>query len=78
MVPDYISQEEFIRSFRWDKFVTIYRFLVNDVGLDILPEDLGMTDSDLSYPDVDKIDMFIGLNTVVDPMINKIQADIMR
>lgn len=61
MVPDYISKEEIIRSFRYDKFKQIYSFLIKEIGLDIMPEDLGETD-DIEHPDMTRINMSMHFN----------------
>lgn len=51
MIPDYISAEEIICSFRYDKFKQIYYFLKKEIGLDINPRDLGQ------LKDIDVVDM---------------------
>lgn len=56
MIPDYISSNEIIKSFRYDKFRKIYYYLTLEVGLNIKPEDLAIEDKDLRNPDMDKIE----------------------
>lgn len=62
MIPDYISKEEIIRSFRYDKFKQIYSFLQKEIGLDITPEDLGEM-NDIQHPDMKRINMEMYFNT---------------
>lgn len=42
MIPDYISNKEILKSFRYDKLKQIFNYLTNEIGLKISPEDLGL------------------------------------
>lgn len=55
MIPDYISANEIIRSFRYNKFKQIYNYLTNEIGLNITHEDLGIRETDLNFPNEEKI-----------------------
>ena len=62
MIPDYISNEEIIKSFRYDKLKQIFNYLKNEVGLEITPEDLGVTEKDLEMIDMDRLNQYIAFN----------------
>ena len=62
MIPDFIKQEEILRSFRHDKFKQIYNFLTNEIGLELTPEDLGETKETIQRPDKEKIELMIAYN----------------
>lgn len=62
MIPDYISNEEIIKSFRYDKLKQIFNYLKNEVGLEITPEDLGVTEKDLEIIDMDILNQYIAFN----------------
>ncbi len=75
VIPDFISQEEIDRSFRYDKFKGIYHYLANEVGLDITPEDLGEYE-DLNQPNMNKIkslQMFNNKDSFLDPALKEVQ-----
>lgn len=45
-VPDIIYKEEILKSFRYNKLKEVYEYLTKEIGLDILPEDLGIINND--------------------------------
>lgn len=76
MIPDYIRGDEIIKSFRYDKARQIYNFLVNEVGLKIDAEDLGL-DSTLKL-DMDMLELLqyyneAGNGGVLDELLSKVQ-----
>ena len=77
MIPDYISKDEIIKSFRYDRFRQIYNYLTLQVGLKITPEDLAIKDKDLSNPDMDRIELAMEFNNsgadLWDPILKVIQ-----
>lgn len=76
MIPDYISSSEIIRSFRYDKFKQIYEYLTKEIGLNITPQDLGITVNDLNAPNMAKIDSYIKFNngsSGLDPFLSLVQ-----
>lgn len=62
MIPDYISNEEIIKSFRYDKLKQIFYYLKNEVELEITFEDLGVTEKDLEMIDIDRLNQYIAFN----------------
>lgn len=75
-IPDYIAQEEIIRSFRYDKFKQIFNFLTIEIGLDITPEDLNVTAEELECIDKDKLEMMIEFNNgadYLDPILEQLK-----
>lgn len=62
MIPDFVKQEEILRSFRHDKFKQIYNFLTTEIGLELTPEDLGETKETIQKPDKEKIENMIAFN----------------
>lgn len=55
MIPDYIHSSEIVKSFRFDKLKQIFNYLTNEVGLEIIPEDLGTIKEDLMITDLERI-----------------------
>lgn len=62
MIPDFIAAHEIIRSFRFDKFKQIFRFLKQDIGLEIEPMDLGEDENSILNPALDKIEEIMDFN----------------
>lgn len=62
MIPDYISNEEIIKSFRYDKLKQIFNYLKNEIGLKITPYDLGVTEEDLEMIDTNRLNRYIAFN----------------
>ena len=62
MIPDFISKEEITRSFRYDKVGALYRYLTEEIGLDICPADLGATLEDIVSLDYDKLERIMDFN----------------
>lgn len=62
MIPDYISNEEIIKSFRYDKLKQIFNYLKNEIGLKITPYDLGVTEDDLEMIDTNRLNRYIAFN----------------
>ena len=80
MIPDYISKSEIINSFRYDKFRQIYNYFIKEIGLELQPEDLGVTLEDITNTDIKKIERLINFNTScssVDPILEALQESIM-
>jgi len=78
LIPDYISKEEIIRSFRYDKFRQIYNFLTKEIGLMITPEDLGEM-GDIDHPDMDRIEIGASFNnsaSYLDPILSALQGNV--
>lgn len=76
MIPDYISSEEIIRSFRFDKFKQIYNYLTTEIGLSITPEDLGTNIEDILAANMSKIDRIMYFNessSFLDPLLGECQ-----
>ncbi len=40
LIPDYVAPEEIIKEFEYDDYLGIYRYLTEEIGLDLKPEDL--------------------------------------
>ncbi len=75
LIPDFISSDEIVVSFRYDKAGAIYRFLKGEVGLDLEPSDLGLVESDLTCIDYDKLQSYMDFNgdgdfSPLDPALN--------
>lgn len=81
MIPDFVSQNEIVRSFRYDKVKSIYRYLTEEVGLDICPEDLGTTAEDIILLNDDRLKSimyFIGEEKEpMDILLNAVQSVIL-
>ncbi len=78
MIPDYISKEEIIQSFRYDKFKQIFNLLTKEIGLNITPEDLGEKE-DINHPDMGRIEIGIYSNnsaSYLDPILSIVQGTI--
>lgn len=81
LIPDFIKQEEIIRSFRHDKFKQIYNFLTNEIGLELTPEDLEETTETINRPDKEKIQMIRDFNegsSQLDDILIEIQEELMK
>lgn len=80
MIPDYISSEEIVNSFRFDKFRQIFGYLTEEIGLSITPEDLGETYETIKNPDMDKIERYIAFNegaSYLEPMLDALKNGIL-
>ncbi len=78
MIPDYISEEEILHSFRYDKFKQIYNFLTKEVGLEITPRDLGEK-GDIAHPDIERIEIGVKCNfsaSYLDSILSIVQGTI--
>ena len=62
MIPDFIAKDEIVRSFRYNKVDSIYRYLTEEVGLDICPADLGATDEQIASLDYKRLDLIMAFN----------------
>lgn len=81
LVPDFIKQEEIIRSFRHDKFKQIYNFLNNEIGLELTPEDLDETIDTINRPDKERIKTIIEFNegsSQLDEFLVELQRDLIQ
>lgn len=56
MIPDFISCQEIVRSFRYNKFKQIYNYLIHEAELSINPEDLGANIEEINFPNIQKIE----------------------
>lgn len=78
MIPDFISYQEIVRSFRYNKFKQIYNYLINEVGLKITPEDLGTNIDEINFPNTKKIDDISffneGASDQFDPLLKLFQT----
>lgn len=81
LIPDFIKQEEIIRSFRHDKFKQIYNFLNNEIGLELVPEDLDETIDTINRPNKEKIKRIIEFNegsSQLDEFLIEFQKELMQ
>lgn len=83
LVPDFIEEKEIVSSFKYDDLKSIYLYLKEDIGLNILPEDLNVTLDDLNKIDYEKLDLLSDFNTggeglLFDNLLNDIQKKIIK
>ncbi len=62
LIPDFIGKDDIVGSFRYNKAGAIYRFLVDEIGLDLGLEDLGMCEEDLTCINFEKLQRYIDFN----------------
>lgn len=82
MIPDFISKDEIARSFRYDKTSALYRYLTEEVGLDICPVDLGATPEEIVSLNYDKLELIMDFNgeenEPMDYFLNAIQGAVLE
>ena len=83
LIPDYISKDEILTSFKYDELGKIYFYLKDVIGLNILPEDLEVSIEELDRIDYDKLQRYEEFNnggegSIFDDILGDIQKIIIK